>query len=302
MKQLLDIESLTVQQIQDLLKLTKKLENSSNQQLRGLLADITVCLIFMESSTRTRCGFELAAKKLGAHVLNITPNVSSLKKAESFYDTVVTLQALGSDLFAIRHPENGSLATLAEQLPDLPLINAGDGSHAHPTQALLDLYTIQQQKPHLTNPKIAILGDVRYSRVFRSLMAIYQKMNFTDIRLLAPKLLYPEEVDSLDLTTFENFEEGLADVDVIVVLRLQKERMPEEISNQTNHFLAEYGLTTQRLAMANPDAMVMHPGPINRGVEIESAVADSPQSLILKQVHNGLFVRMATLLTLLGKA
>lgn len=251
--------------------------------------------LFFETSTRTRFSFELAAKRLGATVLNFDPKTSSTQKGETLLDTVKTVTAMGVHILVIRHEENHLAATLAQSLDDVSIINAGDGTHEHPTQALLDMLTIRQHKPNFSQLKVAIMGDIRHSRVAHSAIHALHCLGVPDIRVIAPDLLMPQDPNKLRVRTFTQPEQGLQDVDVVMTLRLQKERMQAaHIPDGANYF-QHYGLTSERLRFAKPDAIVMHPGPMNRDVEIASSVADGPQSVILQQVRNGVAARMAVM-------
>ncbi len=262
-----------------------------------------VANLFFESSTRTRNSFTLAAERLGAIVLN--PNMTQLSttKGESLLDTIHTLEAMGTDLFIIRHSDSHSANFIATELKsDAVVINAGDGNNEHPTQCLADLFTINHYKRRFKDIKVAIIGDILHSRVARSLIEGLHIMGTTSINLIAPPTLLPATTtDQYKATTYNTLEEGLANVDVIVALRIQKERIPSSAMPDFDKFYREFGLTPATLAFAKPNAIVMHPGPLNRGIEIDSCVADGPQSVILKQVHHGLAVRMALMDMLLNK-
>ena len=250
--------------------------------------------LFFENSTRTRCSFEIAAKKLGATVINLDITTSSLSKGETVLDTVQNLQAMGVNAMVIRHGDNGLVAEVAQVVgDDIAIINAGCGTLQHPSQALLDVLTIAQHKPDFSALKVAIIGDLKHSRVSHSAIQALQVLGVRDIRVIAPSELLPKNVAQLPVTLFHDLKTGLADVDVIITLRLQKERMQTALD--VNSFIAQYQLTTTRLAYAKPDAIVMHPGPMNREVEITAEVADGPQSVILQQVANGVLARMAIL-------
>lgn len=255
-----------------------------------------VANLFFENSTRTRNSFELAAKRLGAIVLNPNLDSSSLSKGETFLDTVLNLEALGVSAFVIRHPQENFFNELINHLkPSTHLINAGDGSHEHPSQTLLDLLTIRQHKADFKKSRVAIVGDIIHSRVVPSLLKGLKLLGISDIRLVGPENLLPEEAPQPSIRLFNSMQEGLVDADVIVTLRLQKERMGSNLLPLLDHFAEDYCLNIERLALAKPDAIVMHPGPLNREVEITAEVADGPQSVILKQVSNGLVARMALL-------
>jgi len=268
-----------------------------------LLRGHTVVNLFFEPSTRTRTTFELAAKRLSADVLNIDVAHSATSKGESLLDTVATLRAMQCDLFVMRHPEAGAAGRVAASLGDRArIINAGDGEHAHPTQALLDVFTMRRHKPDFAGLSVAIVGDVRHSRVARSEIHALRALGTEDIRVIGPPALLPDELDAWGLQAFHDMDAGLRDADVVIMLRLQKERMQEEAVPGPAEYFADWGLTPERLARARPDAIVMHPGPTNREVEIDSRVADGPQSVILEQVTNGIAIRMAVMSLITGNA
>ncbi len=261
-----------------------------------LLAGRTVMNLFFEASTRTRTTFEVAAKRLGADVLNIDISKSSTSKGETLRDMLWNLQAMTADIFVVRHGDSGAPHFIASQVtPKVAVINAGDGRHAHPTQAMLDMLTIRRHAGAFENLTVAIIGDIRHSRVARSEIHALQTLGAREIRVIAPRTLLPRDFDNLGIRVFERMEEGLADVDVAIALRIQNERMESALLPGADEFYTLYGLTREKLKYAKPGAIVMHPGPINRGVEIESAVADGPQSVILHQVNYGIAVRMAVL-------
>ncbi len=289
MTHLLDIASLTPAMVNHILERAESGTFLKHQ-------DITMINLFFESSTRTRVSFELAAKRLGIDVINIDVATSATKKGESLLDTVYTLQSMDCELLTIRHAENGLPAFVADNVDNsLSIINAGDGTHAHPSQALLDLLTIRQQKGHVCDLSIAIMGDFAHSRVARSQISLFHKMGCKDIRVIAPPSLIPTDIESFPVHVFHESLKGLQDVDVVITLRVQKERMQTtEIPNASEYF-EHYGLDQRKLDCAKPDAIVMHPGPMNRGVEIDSQIADGSQSVILEQVRNGVLIRMAIL-------
>lgn len=261
-----------------------------------LLRGKTVCNVFFENSTRTRTTFELAAKRLSADVLNLNIQTSSTSKGETLYDTLQNLEAMAADMFVVRHSDSGAAHFIAGNVcPNVAIINAGDGNHAHPTQAMLDMLTIRRHQKGFEQLSVAIVGDVLHSRVARSNMEALQALGCPDIRVIAPRTLLPVGIEQYGVRVFNDLRIGLRDVDVVIMLRLQKERMQSGLLPSEGEFYRQYGLTSDSLALAKPDALVMHPGPINRGVEIESAVADGPQSVILKQVTYGIAVRMAVM-------
>jgi aspartate carbamoyltransferase catalytic subunit len=260
------------------------------------LAGRTVMNLFFEASTRTRTTFEVAAKRLSADVLNIDISKSSTSKGETLRDMLWNLEAMTADIFVVRHGDSGAAHFIASQVtPSVAVINAGDGRHAHPTQAMLDMLTIRRHAGAFENLTVAIIGDIRHSRVARSEIHALQTLGAKEIRVIAPRTLLPQGFDQLGVKLYERMEEGLADVDVAIALRIQNERMESALLPGAEEFYSLYGLTRDKLKHAKPGVIVMHPGPINRGVEIESEVADGAQSVILKQVNYGIAVRMAVL-------
>jgi len=253
----------------------------------------TVVILFFEPSTRTRISFELAAKHLSADTVNVSVSTSSVSKGESLFDTARTIKALGADLVVLRHPAAGAPHILA-RLIDVPVINAGDGMHEHPTQALLDLFTLRERKGELQGLKVVIIGDILHSRVARSNIWGLTKFG-ADVHLVAPPTLLPAGIGQTGVTVHHRPEDALVDSDVVMVLRLQRERQREGLIPGVKEYARLYGLNAARLALARPDAVVMHPGPINRGVEITDDVADGTRALITDQVANGVAVRMAVL-------
>ncbi len=261
-----------------------------------LLRGKTVVNLFFEASTRTRSTFELAAKRLSADVLNINISTSATSKGESLSDMLRNLEAMASDMFIVRHSQSGAAHFIAECVtPGVAIVNAGDGWHAHPTQAMLDMLTIRQKKGQFEGLKVGIVGDILHSRVARSQIRALNTLGVAEVRVIAPNTLLPEKVEALGVSVYNDMDAGLDDVDVIIMLRLQRERMQGALLPSEQEYYHSYGLTRERLQRAKPDAIVMHPGPINRGVEIESEVADGNQSVILDQVTNGIAVRMAVL-------
>jgi aspartate carbamoyltransferase catalytic subunit len=266
-----------------------------------LLRGKSVFNLFFEPSTRTRTTFEIAAKRLSADVINLNIAVSSHTKGETLLDTVDNLSAMHADMFVVRHAQSGAPHLIASHVAShLRVINAGDGRHAHPTQGLLDLYTIRHYKKDFTKLSVAIVGDVLHSRVARSLIHALTLMGTPELRVIGPMTLIPAGVEKLGVTVFHDLERGLRDVDVVVMLRLQSERMRGALLPSAQEYFKYYGLTPEKLARAKPDAIVMHPGPLNRGVEIDSAVADGAQAVILPQVTFGIAVRMAVMSILAG--
>ncbi len=266
-----------------------------------LLAGRTVANLFTEPSTRTRVSFELAAKRLGADVVNLEVQLSSRVKGESMLDTVYTLQSLHVDVMVIRDAETGVPVTVAANVaPHVSILSAGEGHVAHPTQGLLDALTVRQRKGRLDNLSIAIVGDIRHSRVARSAYDAFSTLGVPDLRIVAPPALMPEPREFSGCSRHTTLESGLKDADVVMMLRIQKERMAQAELPDADRYFAHYGLTPERLAIARPDAIVMHPQPMNRGIEIASDVADGPRSAIRDQVRNGVAVRMAVLAEVMG--
>ncbi len=261
-----------------------------------LLRGKTVVNLFFENSTRTRTTFELAAKRLSADVLNVNIATSSASKGESLLDTIRNLEAMHADMFVVRHASSGAAHFIARHIaPHISIINAGDGSHAHPTQAMLDVFTIRQSKGRIEGLVVVIVGDIRHSRVARSQIRALITLGAQEVRIIAPRTLIPEDIQSLGVKVFEQLDKALTGADVVIGLRLQKERMTGAFLPSEHEYFSCYGLTEQRLKLAKKDAIVMHPGPINREVEIESRVVDGPRSVILQQVSNGIAIRMATM-------
>jgi len=278
------------------------IDDAGNLKKSKALDDMSVANLFFEPSTRTRNTFEIAGKRTSANIINVDLANSATKKNESLLDTMHTLKAMQIDMFVIRHKQSGLPHHVAENLQGVAVLNAGDGTNAHPTQALLDMLTIRQHKQSFQNLSVAIVGDIVHSRVAHSDIQALKTLGTTDIRLIAPAGLQYGSDRCASVQCFDNIQDGLKDCDVVMVLRLQKERMLEaDIPNEQEYF-DNYGLTAERLTLAKPDAIVMHPGPINRGVEIDSSVADGNQSVILQQVTNGIAVRMAVMEILAGKS
>ena len=298
-RHLLAIEGMYPPQISQILDLAESyaLLNRSGKTQRDMLRGRTVINLFFEDSTRTRTSFELAGKRLGADVINMSVSASSVNKGETLLDTATTLNAMQCDLLVVRHDQSGAPALLAQKV-EASVINAGDGTHEHPTQALLDALTIRRRRGRLDGLTVAICGDIAHSRVARSNIFLLTAMGGT-VRLIGPPTLMPPEVHRLGVTVFHDMDRGLDCVDIIMMLRLQRERMTRGLVPSAREFFRFYGLDARRLALASPDALVMHPGPMNRGVEIDSEVADDPhRSLIREQVEMGVAVRMAVLDTL----
>ena len=266
-----------------------------------LLRGKTIVNLFFEPSTRTRTTFELAAKRLSADVLNINASTSSTTKGESLLDTLRTLEAMHCDMFVVRHAQSGAAHFIARHAaPHISVINGGDGRHAHPPQAMLDMFTIRRHKGDFASLKVAIVGDVAHSRVARSQIHALTTLGAAQVRVVAPRTLVPPGVQSLGVTVHHHLREGLAGADVVILLRLQNERMQGALLPSSHEYFQYYGVTEEKLAVADPDAIVMHPGPLNRGVEIDSDVADGPRSVILRQVSYGIAIRMAVMSMAIG--
>lgn len=296
LKHFLTTEGLGTHILTNILDTAENFTNVHDQVVKKvpLLRGKTIVNLFFEASTRTRTTFELAAKRLSADVLNLNISTSSTSKGETLLDMLNNLQAMQCDMFIVRHSDSGAAHYIANNIsPGISVINAGDGSHAHPTQAMLDMFTIRRKKGDFQNLRVAIVGDVLHSRVARSQIHALNTLNTGEIRVIAPTTLLPAGIEEMGVSVYNNMEQGLKDVDVVMMLRLQKERMNGAFLPSESEYFNTYGLTEERLKIAHPDAIVMHPGPINRGVEIESAVADGPNSVILDQVTFGIAVRMA---------
>lgn len=304
LRHLLSLDGLGAARINGLLDAAQALHGDAlgGTRLRHVLAGRTVCNLFFENSTRTRSSFQLAAQRLGADVLNFDIGASSVSKGESALDTLRTLEAMGVDAFVIRHPGDGAVAALAEAArPSTSLLNAGDGRSNHPTQGLLDLLTIRQHHGHdFERRSVLIVGDLKHSRVARSALHGLRQLGCRDLRVCAPASLLPEAALLEGCLVGQQLDPLLDGVDVVMTLRLQRERMDEGLVPSLVQYFADYGLDAARLAKARPEAIVLHPGPMNRGVEIADAVADGPRSGVLDQVANGVAVRMAVLRELLG--
>jgi aspartate carbamoyltransferase catalytic subunit len=266
-----------------------------------LLRGKSVFNLFFENSTRTRTTFEIAAKRLSADVINLDIAKSSASKGESLLDTIANLSAMHADMFVVRHSESGAPYLIAQHCaPHVHVVNAGDGRHAHPTQGLLDMYTIRHYKQDFTKLTVAIVGDIVHSRVARSDIHALTTLGVPEVRAVGPKTLVPGDLKEMGVRVCHDMAEGIKGADVIIMLRLQNERMSGAMLPSAGEFFKNYGLTQEKLALAKPDAIVMHPGPINRGVEIDSSVADGKQSVILPQVTFGIAVRMAVMSTIAG--
>ncbi len=268
-----------------------------------LLRGKSIFNLFFENSTRTRTTFEIAAKRLSADVINLDIARSSTAKGESLLDTIANLSAMHADMFVVRHGESGAPYLIAQHCaPHVHVINAGDGRHAHPTQGLLDMYTIRHFKKDFSQLTVAIVGDIVHSRVARSDIHALTTLGVPEVRAVGPKTLVPGDLKEMGVRVCHDMTEGIKGADVIIMLRLQNERMSGAMLPSAGEFFKNYGLTPEKLALAHPDAIVMHPGPINRGVEIASSVADGKHSVILPQVTFGIAVRMAVMSTIAGNS
>lgn len=298
LRHLLTLEGLSRDMIHRILDNAASFLNVSDRQIKKvpLLRGRSVFNLFFEDSTRTRTTFEIAATRLSADVVNLNINTSSTKKGESLLDTIDNLQAMAADLFVVRHSQSGAAHLIAQHVGEhVHVVNAGDGRHAHPTQGLLDMYTIRHFKKDFTQLSVAIVGDITHSRVARSDIHALTTLGVPDVRVVGPLTLLPGGLDKMGVTLYTDMRAALRDVDVVIMLRLQNERMRGALLPSPQEYFRTYGLTREKLALAKPDAIVMHPGPMNRGVEIESAVADGPQAVILQQVTFGIAVRMAVM-------
>jgi aspartate carbamoyltransferase catalytic subunit len=300
---LLSLEGLPVAVLRQILDTAESFVGVTQREVKKvpLLRGKAVFNLFFEPSTRTRTTFEIAAKRLSADVINLAINVSSQSKGESVLDTVANLAAMQADMFIVRHAASGAPYMIAKHVaPDIHVVNAGDGRHAHPTQGLLDMYTIRHYKGDFTKLRVAIVGDILHSRVARSQIHALTTLGCPEIRVIGPKTLLPSHVNRLGVQVYADMRQGLKDVDVVMMLRLQNERMKGALLPSAQEFYKYYGLTEDKLALAKPDAIVLHPGPMNRGVEIDSSVADGRQSVILPQVTFGIAIRMAVMSILAG--
>ena len=304
LQHLLCIEGLSRQIIDEIFVRADSFLDLKNNNVKktDLLNGKTICNLFFENSTRTRTTFEIAAKKLSADVINLNVSTSSQSKGESILDTINNLIAMHADMFIIRHNQSGAAHFIAKNIDqNIKVVNAGDGYHSHPTQGLLDAFTIRHYKKDFKNLKIAIIGDIKHSRVARSEINALNILGVPEIRVIAPQTLMPFGVKDLGVIPFDNLDHGVKDVDVIMMLRLQKERMDSALIPSQEEYFKTYGLTSKRVESANPDCIIMDPGPMNRGVEIESSVADSNKAVILPQVSFGIAIRMAVMSLLMEK-
>ena len=305
LKHLLSTEGLPKRILEQILETADQFVSVGDREVKKvpILRGKSIFNLFFESSTRTRTTFEIAAKRLSADVINLNIGASSTSKGESLLDTIDNLAAMNADMFVVRHSQSGAAHLVAQHVgPGVAVINAGDGRHAHPTQGLLDAYTIRHYKKDFTRLTVAIVGDVLHSRVARSTIHALTTLGVPEVRVIGPKTLLPVAVEKFGVKVFHDMLRGLEGVDVVVMLRLQNERMIGALLPSAQEFFKSYGLTVEKLARAKSDAIVMHPGPMNRGVEIDSPVADGTQSVILPQVTFGIAVRMAVMSMLAGSA
>ncbi|WP_295760959.1 aspartate carbamoyltransferase catalytic subunit [Undibacterium sp.] len=307
LQHLLSIDGLPKSIVNHILDTASSFVSIGDRELKKvpLMRGKSVFNLFFENSTRTRTTFEIASKRLSADVINLNIAASSASKGESLLDTIDNLAAMHADMFVVRHATSGAPHLIAKHLNDtkqhhVHVVNAGDGRHSHPTQGLLDMYTIRHYKKDFSNLTVAIIGDVLHSRVARSDIHALTTLGVPEVRVIGPRTLLPGGLEQMGVRVFNNMNEGLKGVDVIIMLRLQNERMNGALLPSAQEYFKNYGLTPERLALARPDAIVMHPGPMNRGVEIDSAVADGPQSVILSQVTFGIAVRMAVMSIVAG--
>jgi aspartate carbamoyltransferase catalytic subunit len=299
-KDILGTQGMKASEITSVLDVTESFLEVSTREVKKVptLRGKTVINLFYEPSTRTRTSFEIAGKRLSADVINISANASSVVKGESLKDTAMTLAAMAADVIIIRHPASGAPHFLARHVPSA-VINGGDGTHEHPTQALLDLFTIRQRKGSLAGLRVSIIGDIAHSRVARSNIFAMRTLGM-EVRVCGPASLLPVQVESLGVRTCTDLDVAVREADIIMVLRLQLERQDKGLIPSLREYSQLYGLNLKRLEQAKPDVLIMHPGPINRGVEIAPEVAEGPYSLILDQVANGVALRMALLYLLAG--
>ena len=300
---LLSTEGLSRDLIMHILDTASNFVSVSDREVKKvpLLRGKSVFNLFFENSTRTRTTFEIAATRLSADVINLDIARSSASKGEALLDTISNLSAMAADIFVVRHSESGAPYLIAQHVaPHVHVVNAGDGRHAHPTQALLDMYTIRHYKRDFANLTVAIVGDVLHSRVARSDINALTTLGCAEVRVVGPKTLVPADMAQMGVRVCHTLDEGLRDCDVVIALRLQNERMSGALLPSSQEYFKRFGLTPERLRIAKPDAIVMHPGPINRGVEMDSAVVDGPQSVILPQVTFGIAVRMAVMSIVAG--
>ncbi|MCB1857739.1 MAG: aspartate carbamoyltransferase catalytic subunit [Gammaproteobacteria bacterium] len=303
LRHFLTIDGLSREILTDILDTAESFTGISERTVKKvpLLRGKVICNLFFETSTRTRTTFEVAAKRLSADVLNLNISTSSTAKGETLLDTLRNLEAMHVDMFVVRHADSGAAHFIARHAaPHVSVINAGDGHHAHPTQAMLDMFTIRRHKGDFAGLRVAIVGDILHSRVARSQILALNTLGTSEVRLIGPRTLLPADARSLGVHVYYDLDEGIRDVDVVIMLRLQKERMHGALLPSEHEYFQLFGLTESRLQHAKQDAIVMHPGPINRGVEIDSQVADGPRSVILQQVSFGIAIRMAVMSMAMG--
>jgi aspartate carbamoyltransferase catalytic subunit len=303
LKHFLTVEGLSQDLLTEILDRSEAFLGVARQAVKKvpLCKGKVVANLFFETSTRTRTTFELAAKRLSADVLNLNISTSAAAKGETLLDTLRNLEAMHVDMFVVRHADSGAAHFIARHArPHVSIINAGDGRHAHPTQGMLDMFTIRRHKGDFSALTVAIIGDILHSRVARSQIQALNALGTGEVRVIAPRTLIPAQAESLGVRVFHGLADGVRDADVIILLRLQRERMSGALLPSEHEYFRLFGLTEKRLRGAKPDAMVMHPGPINRGVEMDSQVADGPRSVILEQVSNGIAVRMAIMSMCIG--
>ena len=304
LRHFLTTEGLSKETLIEIMDVAESFSSVGHQAVKKVpvLRGKTIVNLFFENSTRTRTTFDLAAKRLSADVINLNIATSATSKGESILDTIRNLEAMQADMFVVRHSDSVAAHFIARHVePHVSVINAGDGSHAHPTQAMLDMFTIRRVKKEFKHLKVAIIGDILHSRVARSQIHALNTLEVKEVRVIAPKTLLPSDVNSLGVHVYGDLRTGLDDVDVVIMLRLQRERMGAALLPSEHEYFECFGLTEEKLAYAKPDVTVMHPGPINRGVEMEAAVADGANSVILQQVTNGIAIRMAVMTLTLGQ-
>ncbi|MGA7981414.1 MAG: aspartate carbamoyltransferase catalytic subunit [Chromatiaceae bacterium] len=303
LKHFLTIEGLGRERVTEILDRTEGFLGVAQQAVKKvpLCRGKIVANLFFETSTRTRTTFELAAKRLSADVLNLNISTSATAKGETLLDTLRNLEAMHVDMFVVRHAGSGAAHFIARHAhPHVSIINAGDGRHSHPTQGMLDMFTIRQHKGDFANLCVAVVGDILHSRVARSQLAALKALGAGEVRVIAPRTLIPAQAEALGARVFHDLRDGVRGADVVIMLRLQHERMRGALLPSEHEYFQLFGLTEERLRTAKSDAIVMHPGPINRGVEMDSEVADGPRSVILEQVSNGIAVRMAVMSMCIG--
>jgi len=293
---LLDIESLSQEMMYHLIHKAQSYLDKNTYQESTLLSSQTVAIVFYENSTRTRISFQLAAQYLGAKTVEFNNMGSSVSKGESLFDTIASLMAMDIRTLIVRHSDEGIVEQLAKQFgANAHFINAGDGARSHPTQALLDMLTIYQHKPNFDTLSVAIVGDILYSRVARSQIQALRCLGVSDIRVISPSVLLPQDIHQWPVSVTDNLTHGIKNADVIICLRMQKERMPSDVFPDVKQYHEQFGITQKQLLHAKSDLIIMHPGPMNRGIEIDSHVADGQHAVMLQQVHNGVAMRMAVL-------